>query len=671
MAVKSLGSIEREVVTRVIENYCSTGGEITYESIVSGRDYRLIVDSMDATAIAADVHNSFLEKRFRVRIPKVPSVQMVSLILKECKDIALVRFNESAEPNLAFRIRNRASEYDNVWCLVETSKFSNGFDTMIIKLNEEADSKFRKEVKERLKIELTNENKVRTALVDGINIPCKNGVFNRQTKTFISWYDPSFDDVYKGYAFTFKLKVNYNPNATNVVLTSEKDGTPHEAWDFETHLTTLFDNNTPEKCALYKKAFWELAAHVISGYSQGYGFFWVNASGLGKGASGKSTLLVALRAIIGETDVCNNSINSLCSDAYAFSQIIGKVAVLSDETDESVSMISNYENLKKMLTNESINVREIYKQPVFFTPKLTLVQCTNQVPRFKGASESLFRRLRIIEFTKSFATDKSERQYIKNDYMRRMEILEYILRKIVEEVEIKYSEDVLEATSAKQSIMEYSFPVMQFMDELTASYPVIADLDIIPAPLLFDMFSNWFEMTNHTKTCLSAQSFWRQLASWVDNNSDWECVGGVHKVSQLINYTALNVNVFHDYPTNAQKRTWTDMDMNGVLKYSPSVRTFRNGIRFVSVPPRNTQKFLKDVVLKDETGEWHKEYEVFKQLHIDNQLRTKPISFERWVECGCLNVFDTKDYEFKRVEQEGMTKISYIPLSAKWAKYQR
>ena len=77
-------------------------------------------------------------------------------------------------------------------------------------------------------------------------------------------------------------------------------------------------------------------------------------------------------------------------------------------------------------------------------------------------------------------------RFHRNDYIKRTEVLEYILRKILEEIAIEYSDDVLQGTASEDSIMEYSFTVVQFMKELTTVYPIIADFDIIPAPLLYD-----------------------------------------------------------------------------------------------------------------------------------------------------------------------------------------
>ena len=661
---ETLGEIVERVGICNIEHCKDVGENITYETIINGQNHLLINDIMEDTAVAIDVRNAKYPEDKLPR-PKGYTVQMVSMVLSECDDVALVKFNDSSEPNLAVRIRNPFSEYDSIWCLVETAKFAPHFDKLVTSLNPEADTKFIKEVKARLIIDLSSDNrKIRTALIDGIHVPCKNGVKNRLDGTFIEWNDSGFEDIYGEYAFTFKLKTNYNPNAANVVITQDKNGVQHPAWDFESHVQSLFDNNTPEICALYVKAFWEVAAHVLSGYSQGFGFFWCNSSGLSKGASGKSTLLAAFREIIGQTDVCNNSINSLTSDGYSFAQILGKIAILSDEMDESASIITGYDNIKKLLTMEPVSMREIYKSPVYFTPKMVFIQACNQVPKFKNPSESFFRRLRVLPFEKSFATDSGEASYIKNDYIKRQEILEYILRKCLEEIPIEYSADVLEATSAKKSIMKTSFPVFEFMDSLTQDYPIIADLEIIPVPLLYDMFSNWYERTNHIKTNISAQNFYKQLVSWVDGKSNWECVEGVHKIHKKSYHEKYDA-VFTDYPSNTVSRIWTNTSdiFNRNLTYEPVVKTFRNGIRYTGELPRDTYRYLREVVLKDETGEWHEAYENYKNIYVANNICSIPYSFEEWAMRGCPNYYikEIKLIERRELSDEEIPLVS-LPI---------
>lgn len=660
----NIGTTKETVIKEAIDTFLRglNAPRITYDYILSDKSTTLVEECMAAEDRAIDVYNCFYHDR-KLKKSTKPSVQIVTYILAACEDIAMVRFDANADPNLAFRVRDQRSPFDSVWCLVETQKHEQAFYKMVVSLHPETDMKFIKEVKARLTIELTNSKKVKTSLIDGIHVPCRNGVFDRMSKTFLPWYDNSFDTVYRDYAFTYKLKVNYNPNATNPVITRDKNGVVHPAWDFNSHLRSLFDDQPPKLCALYQKAIWEIAAHVISGFSQGFGFFWCNSSGLSKGASGKSTLLVALRAIIGETEVCSNNINSLTAEPYAISQIIGKVAILSDEQIDGSKFIDTYDKIKTLITNEPISVREIYKAPIFLSPKLPFVQCTNSPVGFKGATESLYRRIRVVSFEKTFATDKCEQQYIKNDYIKREEVLEYIVRRCLEDVAIEYSPDVLEATSSKASIMKISFPVMQFMDELTDTYPIIVDMDVIPTPLLYDMFSNWYEITNHTKTTLSATNFRKQLIAWVDTNSDsWEFVEHTQKITNDMKFDLID-DVFADFPANVPNRKWTVSVLGSdKISFKPSIKIFRHGIRFIGIPPRDTRRYLHTVVLKDTTGEWHKEHLEYRQLYIDNNICKAPLSFEDWAIKGCPNTYVKEDHRIERREKDGDIPLVSSPI---------
>ena len=58
-----------------------------------------------------------------------------------------------------------------------------------------------------------------------------------------------------------------------------------------------------------------------------------------------------------------------------------------------------------------------------------MVQCVNEMPRTKDKSESFYRRQIFIPFTKCYTG--IERKYIKNDYLNRKDVLEYVLYKIL------------------------------------------------------------------------------------------------------------------------------------------------------------------------------------------------------------------------------------------------
>lgn len=652
------GFIEKRIVTQLLEQYLQSN-EITYDFISNGFLGHLVNNCMTDVNDFIKVENYYREKAQRLKYIKNPTVQMVTLFLAACDDISMVRYNECDEYYLFFRIRDPGSDYDSIWVRMDSEKFLPMFDRLIVALNPEADSKFRKEVRQRLQIELLNQKRTRTAIRDGIHVPCRNGVYDRKNHTFISWYADNFDEIYKGVAFTYKLQTNYYPNAYNAVITTDCNGNTHPAWDFESHVKSLFDDNAPDVCDLCVKALWQVMSHVISGYSEKYIFFFTNTSGNSKGGGGKSAILHTLRNIIGMNKVTSININKMTTDKYAMAMLLDSVANLSDEVNESSSAsICDYDDLKMMVSNEPIIVREIYHAPVRFKPNIPFIQATNANLRFQSTTESLFRRLKVLPFEKSFVHNGvNATEYLKDDYLVRPIVAEYILKKILQEIPIDYTEDVLEFTSSEKSMMKNSFPVTEFMDNLTEDYNIILDIPIIPAPLLYDMYLNYQETQNHHQAGnnLSSQNFWKQILSWTGKNSDWEIVTGTHRLRGCD--LSIHAEVFRDYGPNTGKRTWARQGGAGVLYFIPSTTTFRNGIRYVGTPPKNTWLYVNNVLIPDKSGEWHQEYEtVFKPLFNMTELNGVPVaSYEAWVNLGCPNTFDYG--YFGRVNSDGVKLI--------------
>ncbi len=52
-------------------------------------------------------------------------------------------------------------------------------------------------------------------------------------------------------------------------------------------------------------------------------------------------------------------------------------------------------------------------------------QCNNEMPKVRDRSESYYRRCLMVPFSHSFTGN--ERSYIKNDYITRQDVLEYVL----------------------------------------------------------------------------------------------------------------------------------------------------------------------------------------------------------------------------------------------------
>ena len=98
------------------------------------------------------------------------------------------------------------------------------------------------------------------------------------------------------------------------------------------------------------------------------------------------------------------------------------VAIIVDENDVG-TYIDKAANLKAIVTGDVIQINRKFKTPIPYQFKGFMVQCLNEMPRVKDKSDSFFRRQLFIPFTKCFTG--AERKYIKQDYLKRKEVLEY------------------------------------------------------------------------------------------------------------------------------------------------------------------------------------------------------------------------------------------------------
>lgn len=142
----------------------------------------------------------------------------------------------------------------------------------------------------------------------------------------------------------------------------------------------------------------------------------------------------------------------------------------------------------------------------------------NEMPRIKDRSDSFFRRQLFIPFTKCF-TGK-ERKYIKDDYLRRPEVLEYVLYKVLNMD--YYDFDVPQACiDALEEYREYNDPVRQFFNEVVMQ----AAWNLLPFELLYQMYQKWHKENNPSGTVQSKSSFMNEIIAVANQSGEWICRG--------------------------------------------------------------------------------------------------------------------------------------------------
>lgn len=323
-------------------------------------------------------------------------------------------------------------------------------------------------------------------------IAVNNGIFNYQTKT-LSDFDPNM-------VFIAKSHVNYNPNAQNVVIHNPVDNTD---WDIVSWMDDLTDD--PE----IRQLFWEILGAIIRPNVVWDKSAWFYSN---TGNNGKGTLCELMRNLTGEGSYASISLSDFSKD-FMLEPLTHASSIIVDENDVGI-YIDKCANLKAVITNDVIQLNRKFKTPIAYRFRGFMVQCLNEYPRIKDTSDSFYRRQLFIPFNKCF-TGK-ERKYIKNDYLHRPEVLEYVLFKVLHMNYYKLSEPA----ACKQALEEYkqfNDPIRQFLDEMLPQFV----WDLLPFGFLYDMYKEWFKRNSPNGGLQGKNTFVNDVKNMLPSYPDW------------------------------------------------------------------------------------------------------------------------------------------------------
>ena len=324
-------------------------------------------------------------------------------------------------------------------------------------------------------------------------IPVNNGLFDYDAKKLI--------DFMPELVFTTKTRVNYKPNPINPVIQNPDDGT---TWDVESWIQSLTDD--PEIVELL----WQVLGAVIRP-----GEAWDKAVFLfsTRGNNGKGTFCVLLRNLCGNGAHTSIQIAEFGKEFY-LEKLLTASAIITDENDVG-DYIDHAGNFKAVVTHDTISINRKYKPAIPFRFTGIMVQCINGLPRFRDKSGSLYRRFLTIPFEKCFTGQ--ERKYIKNDYLNRPEVLEYVLHKVLHTDYHQFSEPA----ACKRLLAEYKTDndtIRQFAEEFLSQFV----WDLLPFTFLYELYVSWMKRNYPGTKPLGRNNFLHDFLDILAEYPDWE-----------------------------------------------------------------------------------------------------------------------------------------------------
>lgn len=334
-----------------------------------------------------------------------------------------------------------------------------------------------------------------TRCMDRDLIAVNNGIFNYETKTL----QPFTPDM----VFTVKSHVDYNPNAVNQVIHNDDDGTD---WDVESWISDLSDD--PEIVDLI----WQILGAIIRPHVRWNKSAWLYSE---DGNNGKGTLCELMRSLCGDTAYAAIPIANFGKE-FALEPLTRSTAIIVDENDVG-TFIDKAANLKAVITNDVIPINRKFKTPISYQFYGFMVQCLNEFPRIKDKSDSFYRRQLFIPFDKCFTG--RERKYIKEDYLHRKEILEYVLYRVLNMNYYTLSEPA-RCRDVLNEYKEFNDPVRQFFEEMETQF----SWNLLPFGFLYELYKAWVRKNNPGGSIQGKNKFITEIVSVSRNSDIWYCI---------------------------------------------------------------------------------------------------------------------------------------------------
>ncbi len=427
----------------------------------------------------------------------------VAMLIAAREDVALIAPGDKSQTNrevnmtdeqrfqLPVGIYQYNGDNEGVW---EVSNDPLGaFGILVEKYKPGATKKTKQEifilVKRRLRI-------VRKCVIPHY-VPVNNGIWDMESKILF----PFSEDL----VFTSKLHTNLNLAAVNPVIS-----TPDGDWDVDTFFDEL---GSP---GFVKSILEVIQAACLPLAPRNKMVLFYNTAG----NNGKGTICQMIRNLLGEDVVISIPIDEF-SVKFALADLPHAIAIITDENNTN-SFSKGLGNLKAVITGDVVKVEQKYEKSYNFAYRGIVIQCLNDMINGNDKSGSFKRRLHIIPFENCF-TGK-EKRYIKERLIYRTDVLEYILKMVL--VDMDYREEFTETSATKAALELYTKTtnsVVAFLEEILPE----CKWDLLPATdFLYSAFKSWYREVSPSGKVIGRNDFIDSVKEFIatDENMklEWE-----------------------------------------------------------------------------------------------------------------------------------------------------
>lgn len=266
--------------------------------------------------------------------------------------------------------------------------------------------------------------------------------------------------------FDYITKINYIPGA-------KLDDAPH----FK-RFVSMSVGEENYRCLM------RILGYCISSLTKGRKAFLF----LGKGKTGKSTLLNILQSIFDPDLVSHQPFHIMGSEKSRW-HYVGKKINISRENNNNP--MKNEEGFKSLISCEETIGREVYQKYIHYTPTLKFIFASNWPLCFAHPDDAVFDRLVVIRFTREIPTDQLDPELEEKLRSEVNIIFSLAIDTLKELVESNY--DFCMSEDAEEFLLQQRaqiHTVQDFLDEET----VIAEDGSVSSDDLLKLYNHYCEI---------------------------------------------------------------------------------------------------------------------------------------------------------------------------------
>lgn len=221
--------------------------------------------------------------------------------------------------------------------------------------------------------------------VHGEYIQCRNGLLNLKTG--------ELSDFNKDLYITKSIDLDYNPEA--------------ECPIWEEGLRLSLDDEDEDLLQWIQRAL----GYSITGETSEQCMFICYGP---EGNNGKSTLLEAVQRLMGEMAMMSefDVIATSKSDNFARAEIAKLVGTRFVSMNEAKSTALDESLVKQLTGGDTITGRHLFKKSIKFLPQFKIWLRANEKPEIRGTDHAIWRRMRVIPFTKQIPPEKRKDRHV-------------------------------------------------------------------------------------------------------------------------------------------------------------------------------------------------------------------------------------------------------------------